>query len=168
MYYQVVSQCVRTLKTVETWLDKAEAHAIAKRFDISVLLTSRLAPDMQGFIYQVQSACDYVKGAAASLSGQTPPAHDDTEETVGEVRMRIRKTVAFAESVTAAQYDGASDRTIKINWANGKSVRGDDYLLQITIPNVFFHITTAYAILRHNGVDIGKGDLLGTINWIDQ
>jgi hypothetical protein len=167
MYYEVVSQCARTLKTIETWLDKAEAHAAAKQFDVSVLMTSRLAPDMQGFIYQVQSACDYAKGAAAWLSGQTPPIHDDTEQTIDEVRARIRKTVAFVESVTAAQYEQASQRTIKINWANGRAIRGEDYLLQITIPNVFFHITTAYAILRHNGVDVGKQDFLGTINWID-
>jgi uncharacterized protein len=167
MYYEVVSQCVRTLKTIATWLDKAEAHAAARKFDVGVLMTSRLAPDMQGFIYQVQSACDYIKGAAAWLSRQTPPVHDDTEQTIEEIRARIQKTVAFAESVTAAQYEHASERTIKINWANGKSVHAEDYLLQITMPNVFFHITAAYAILRHNGVDIGKQDFLGTINWID-
>jgi uncharacterized protein len=168
MYYEVVSQCVRTLKTIEIWLDKAEAHAAAKKFDIGVLMTSRLAPDMQGFIYQVQSACDYVKGAAAWLSGQTPPVHDDTEQTIDEVRARIRKTVTFVEGVTAAQYEHASERKIKINWANGKLIGGEDYLLRITIPNVFFHITTAYAILRHNGVDVEKKDFLGTIKWIDQ
>jgi len=81
--------------------------------------------------------------------------------------IRSKAPVAFAESVTAAQYAGAKDRTININWANGKPIRGDDYLLQITIPNVFFHITTAYAILRHNGVDVSKKDFLGTINWVD-
>jgi hypothetical protein len=168
MYYEVVSQCVRTLKTIETWLDKAEARAAAKKFDVDVLMTSRLAPDMQGLIYQVQSACDYVKGAAAWLSGQAPPTHDDTEQTIDEIRARIRKTVAFAESVTAVQYEHASERTIKVNWANGKAIGAENYLLQITIPNVFFHITTAYAILRHNGVDVGKQDFLGTINCIDQ
>src|ERR1700704_4399289 len=100
MYYQVIGQCTQTLKNLETCLDKAEQHAAAKNFDIGVLMTSRLAPDMKDFIYQVQSACDYVKAAAAWLSGQTPPRHEDTEKTIDDVRVRIRKTVAFVESVS--------------------------------------------------------------------
>src|SRR5437868_6050168 len=104
MYYPIVHQCSQALKTIEGWLDKAEQHAAAKKFDVGVLITSRLAPDMREFIYQVQSACDYVKGAAAWLSGQTPPRHADIEKTVDELRARIRKTVAFAESASAAQY----------------------------------------------------------------
>jgi hypothetical protein len=118
----------------------------------------------EGFIYQVQSACDYVKGAAAWLSGQTPPRHADAEKTVDELRARIRKTVAFAESVSEAQYGGAADR--KVSWG-GKIIGGDAYLLQVSIPNIYFHLTTAYAILRHNGVDIGKKDFLGPIRWVD-
>jgi len=108
MYYQVISQCTQSLKNLETCLDKAEQHAAAKKFDAGVLMTSRLAPDMQHFIYQVQSACDYVKAAAAWLSGRTPPKHEDNEQTIDELRARIRKTVAFAESVKEAQYAGAS------------------------------------------------------------
>ena len=96
MYYQVISQCTQTLKNLETCLDKAEQHAAAKKFDIGVLMTGRLAPDMKDFIYQVQSACDYVKAGAAWLSGQTPPKHEDNEHTIDEVRARIRKTVDFA------------------------------------------------------------------------
>ena len=99
MYYQVISQCTQTLKNLEVWLDKAERHAVAKKFDVDVLMAGRLAPDMKPFIYQVQSACDYVKAAAAWLSGQTPPKHEDNERTIDELRDRIRKTVAFAESV---------------------------------------------------------------------
>ena len=106
MYYQVVSQCVQTLKNLETCLDKADQHAVAKKFDVSVLMASRLAPDMKPFIYQVQSACDYVKAAAAWLSGQTPPKHDDNEQTIDELRARVRKTVAFAEGVKETQYAG--------------------------------------------------------------
>jgi hypothetical protein len=166
MYYQVLSQCTHSLKNVETWLDKAEQHAAAKKFDVSVLLNARLAPDMKNFIYQVQSACDYVKAAAAWLSGQTPPGHEDNERTIEEVRARIRKTVAFAESVKEPQYAGASERKVKLSWAPGKVIGGEDYLLQITIPNTFFHIATAYAILRHNGVDVGKMDFLGPINLV--
>ena len=167
MYYQVISQCTQSLKNLETGLDKAEQHAAAKKFDIGVLMTSRLAPDMQNFIYQVQSACDYVKAAAAWLSGQTPPTHEDNEQTVEQLRARIRKTVAFAETVKEAQYVSASECKVKLSWAPGKVIGGQDYLLQMTIPNTFFHIAMAYAILRHNGVDVGKMDFLGPINLVD-
>ena len=167
MYYRMISQCAQALKNIEPWLDKAEQYAAAKKFDVSVLMTSRLAPDMQPFIYQVQSACDYVKGAAAWLSGQTPPKHEDTEQTIDEVRARIRKTVAFTESVKEAQYAGASGRKVSLSWMPGKVISGEDYLSQITIPNVFFHVSMAYAILRHNGVDVGKMDFLGPMNFVD-
>jgi len=167
MYYQVISQCTQALKNLEAWLDKAEQHAAAKKFDVSVLMTSRLAPDMKDFIYQVQSACDYVKAAAAWLSGQTPPKHEDNERTIDELRARIGKTVAFAESVTEPQYASASERKVTLSWAPGKVIGGEDYLLQMTIPNTFFHIAMAYAILRHNGVDVGKMDFLGPINLVD-
>src|ERR1700730_3780147 len=167
MYYQVLSQCTQSLKNVETWLDKAEQHAAAKKFDVSVLLNARLAPDMKNFIYQVQSACDYVKAAVAWLSGQTPPRHEDNERTIEEVRARIRKTVAFAESVGEAQYADASKSKIKLSWAPGKVIGGEDYLLQMTIPKPFFQMAMAHAILRHNGVDVGKRDFLGPINLVD-
>ena len=168
MYYQAISQCTQMLKNLESWFDKAEERAGAKTFDVGVLMSGRLAPDMRPFIYQVQSACDYVKAAAAWLSGQTPPKHEDNEQTIDEVRARIRKTVAFAESVHEAQYAGAVDRKIHLSFAPpGKALGGEDYLLQMTIPNVYFHIAMAYAILRHNGVDIGKMDFLGPINWIE-
>src|SRR5450631_1968062 len=114
MYYPIIHQCSQALKTIEVWFDKAEQHAAAKKFDVGVLMTSRLAPDMREFIYQVQSACDYVKGAAAWLSGQTPPRHEDNEQAIGDARARIQKTVAFAESVSEAQYAGASDRKVSL------------------------------------------------------
>ena len=167
MYYPIVSQCIHTLKLVEVWLDKAEELAAAKKFDVNVLMGSRLAPDMRDFVYQVQSACDYVKAAAAWLSGQTPPKHPDTEQTIGDVRDRIRKTVAFAEGVTEAQYAGASERKVKLSWSGGKIMDAEHYSLQVTIPNVYFHLTTAYAILRHNGVDIGKMAFLRPLTWKD-
>jgi hypothetical protein len=167
MYYQVISQCTQMLKNLESWLDKAEEYAGAKTFDVSVLMTGRLAPDMKPFIYQVQSACDYVKAAAAWLSGQRPPKHEDNEQMIDQVRARIRKTVAFAESVTEAQYAGAAERRVSLTWAPGKVLGGKDYLLEMTIPNVYFHIVMAYAILRHNGVHIGKMDFLGPIHWIE-
>src|ERR1700691_5501739 len=167
MYYQVISQCTQNLKNLETCLDKAERYAAAKKFDVGVLMTSRLAPDMKDFTYQVQSACDYVKAAAAWLSGQAPPKHEDNEQTIDEVRARIRKTVAFAESVTEMQYAGAAARKVSLSWVPGKVLGGEDYLLQMTIPNVYFHIVMAFAILRHNGVDVGKMEFLGPIHWIE-
>jgi hypothetical protein len=167
MYYQAISQCTQMLENLESWLDKAQEHAGAKTFDIGVLMVGSLAPDMKPFIYQVQSACDYVKAAAAWLSGQTPPKHEDNEQTIDEVRARIRKTIAFTESVTEAQYAGAAERKVSLSWAPGKVLGGEDYLLQMTIPNVYFHVAMAYAILRHNGVDVGKMDFLGPIHWID-
>jgi len=166
MYYQAISQLTQNLRTIETWLDKAEEFAAAKKFDINVLLNGRLAPDMKPFIYQVQSATDYVKGGAAWLSGQKPPPYEDSERTIGEVRARIQKTVAFVESVKEKQYADAGRQKVSMSWAPaGKFLVGENYLLQMVIPNAYFHIAMAYAILRHQGVDIGKMDFLGPINW---
>jgi hypothetical protein len=167
MYYQVISQCTQSLKNLEPCLDKAEQFAAARKFDVGVLMTSRLAPDMKDFIYQVQSACDYVKAAAAWLSGETPPKHEDNERTIDELRARIRKTVAFVDSVREEQYAGASERRVTFSWAPGKVIDGKDYLLQMTIPNVYFHLAMAYAIFRNSGVDVGKMDFLGPINLIE-
>jgi uncharacterized protein len=166
MYHEVITQCAQSLRNLLDCLDKAEQHAATKKFDIAVLMNSRLAPDMQPFVYQIQSACDYVKAAAAWLSGQRPPIHKDDEQTFDELRARIQKTVAFAESVTQARYAGARERVVRLSWAPGKIIGGKDYLLQITIPNIFFHISMAYAILRHDGIDVGKMDFLGPMNFI--
>jgi hypothetical protein len=123
---------------------------------------------MKPFIYQVQSACDYLKAGAAWLSGQKPPKHDDTEQTIDEVRARIRKTVAFVESVAEAKYADAAEQRVSLSFApTGKALVGPNYLLQMTIPNVYFHLAMAYAVLRHHGVDVGKMDFLGPINWVD-
>jgi hypothetical protein len=168
MYFDVVAQCTRSLENLLVCLDKADQHAATKSFDAGVLMTSRLAPDMQPFTYQIQSACDYVKAAAAWLSGQTPPKHEDTEQTTDELRARIRKTIDFCESVAKEQYAGASERKVRLSWAPaGTVIRGKDYLLQVAIPNAYFHIAMAYAILRHNGVDVGKRDFLGPLNFVN-
>jgi uncharacterized protein len=167
MFYSLIAQCTQALRNLETLLDKAEQDAALKNYDIGVLITNRLTPGQQPFIQQVQLACDYVKFAAARLSGQTPPKHEDAELTVGELRARIRKTVAFAESVGETQYEGASVRKVSVTWAPDKVIRGMDHLLQLTTPNTFFHVTIAYDILRHNGVDVGKMDYLDPINLLD-
>ena len=167
MYYKVVRQCAQTLSYVEIWLDKADRHAAEKKYDVEILLTRSLAPDMKNFTYQVQSACDYVKAGAAWLSGQTPPKHPDAEKTFEEIRARIRKTIEFVESVSEDQFRAASEQKVSLTWSRGKVMGGEDYLLQMLIPNVYFHISMAYAILRNNGVDVGKMDFLGTLNFVD-
>lgn len=164
MYHDIVSQCAGTLRLVDAWLDKAEVHAADRKFDTGVLAWARLAPDMAPLAYQVTSACDYVK-AGARLAGVSPPRHDDTEMTFPELRARVAKTLSFIEGVEAHTYEGASERKITLPWAPGKVLAAKDYVLQITIPNVYFHLAMIYAILRHNGVDLGKMDFLGALNF---
>ena len=166
MYFHAVQQCAQALRNLESWLDKAEATAAARNFDVAVLMTGRLAPDMKDFVYQVQSACDYVKGAAAWLSGQTPPRHPDTEQTIDELRARIAKTMGFVESVPEHAYEAAAGRNVTLSWAPGQFIGAADYLRQVTIPNVYFHVAMAYAILRHNGVEVTKMDFLGPMNFV--
>jgi hypothetical protein len=166
-YHQVISQCAQMLRNMEIWLDMAERHAAEKKIDVNELLTARLAPDMKDFIYQIQSASDYIKGAAAWLSGQTPPKFEDNEKTIDDLRARIDKTLAFCDGVEEARYAQAGARKVKLSWAPpGTVLMGKDYLLEITLPNVFFHVAMAYAILRNKGVEIGKMDFLGTINFV--
>lgn len=166
MYAQAIAQCAEAVRTMETYLDRAERFASEKKFDVAVLLSTRLAPDMGGLLYQIQSACDYLKGGAAWLSGQQPPRHEDNERTLEEARARIRKTIDFVESVAMERYDDAVTQVVKVSWVPGK-LNGENYLLQIVIPNVYFHVVMAYAILRANGVDVGKMDFIGPVNSFD-
>ncbi|WP_322046314.1 DUF1993 domain-containing protein [Paraburkholderia sp. J67] len=166
MYAQAIAQCVQAVRTMQTYLDKAERYANAKNFDAAVLLSTRLAPDMGALLYQIQSACDYLKGGAAWLAGQQPPRHEDNEQTLEDARARIRKTIEFAQSVPANRYDDAASQIIKVSWVPGK-LTGENYLLQIVIPNIYFHVAMAYAILRANGVDVGKLDFIGPVNAFD-
>lgn len=151
----------KTLKNLEAWMDKAEAHAKAKSFEVDILAQARLAPDQFSFVQQVQAACDQAKFAAAYLSGGQAPSHPDTEKTFAELRQRIQKCDAYLASVEAESLAGAEDRKVSPAWMKGAWLRGDDYMVQVALPNFFFHATMAYAILRHNGVDIGKMDFIG-------
>jgi len=153
---------VRMLSNVSAWLDKAEAHATAKKFDPSVYLSARLAPDMLPFTKQIQIACDTVKFCAARLAGVEGPKFEDKETTLAELRERIDATIAYVKSVPAAQIDGSEDKDITIPRRDGSTVmKGEAYLKHFALPNLFFHVTTAYALLRHNGVELGKMDYLG-------
>ena len=146
-------------------LDKAEAFAAAKKIDPAVLLNTRLAPDMFPLVRQVQVATDLAKNGAARLAGVEPPRYEDNEKTIGELKARLAKTVAFFKTLDAKQIDGAADRQISfpLGPTNKGEMKGDEYLNHFVLPNVYFHLTAAYAILRHCGVDIGKQDFLGAI-----
>ena len=162
MYDASVSVFNRTLGALSAILDKAAAHAGARGFDVAVLLSDRLAPDMFTLTRQVQIACDTAKGAAARLAGLEVPRHEDTETTVAELKARIAKTLAFVNGIPAAAFVGSEDRNVVLQMRKqAVEFVGRTYLFEHALPNLFFHVTTAYAILRHNGVDIGKGDYLG-------
>jgi hypothetical protein len=153
----------KTLQNLERWLDKATAHAKAKAYEVDVLAQARLAPDQYTLARQVQSACDQAKFAAAYLGGKPAPSHPDTEQTFAELRQRVEKCLGFLAGVQAKDLVGAEERRVVPSWLGGKWLRGDDYLAQVAIPNFFFHATMVYAILRHNGVDLGKMDYIGSL-----
>ena len=164
MYSASVPVFTRMLGHLAAWLDKAEAHAQAKKFDTSVYLAARLAPDMLPFTKQIQIACDAAKFGVARLAGVEAPKFEDNEASFADLRERIRKTVAFVNSVPAAAIDGSDGRDITVPRRDGPIVlKGEFYLKHYVHPNFYFHVTTAYALLRHNGVDLGKGDYLGTL-----
>ena len=155
---------VRMLGNVLQWLDKAEAHAQAKKFDAGVYLTARLAPDMLPFVRQIQIACDAVKFGVARLAGVDAPKFEDNEASIADLRARIRKTLDYIESVPAAQIDGTDAKDIVVPRRDGSmTLKGEAYLKQFVLPNFFFHVTTTYALLRHYGVDLGKADFLGPL-----
>lgn len=163
MYSASVPVFTKTLTNMLTWLDKAEAHAAAKGFDTAVYMSARLAPDMLALPSQVRIASDSAKGCAARLSGLDNPVFEDNETTLDELRQRIRKTLAFLETVKSAAFEGSEEREIVIPARNREPRRfkGEAYLKHYALANFFFHATTLYALLRHNGVPLGKGDFLG-------
>lgn len=162
MHSASVPVFVRMLDNLLAWLDKAEAHAAARKFDVNVLLTARLAPDMLPFVKQIQIASDAAKFGAARLAGVEPPKFEDNEATLAELRERVKKTIDYVKSVPAARIDGSEDKDITVPRRDGPMIlKGEPYLKHYVLPNFFFHVTTAYALLRHNGVDLGKADYLG-------
>ena len=162
MYQASIPVFVRMLGNLSALLDKAQAHAEQKKFDPAVLVSARLAPDMFPLSRQVQIACDSAKAGAARLAGIDIPSHPDTETTLPELKARIAKTIAFVQSVKAEQIDGSEARTITMKVGPQEmSFKGEQFLLGFAMPNFYFHLTTAYALLRHNGVSLGKGDFLG-------
>ncbi len=161
MYESTVPFLLRFLRNLDSWLDKAQAHADAKKFDSAVLVRSRLAPDMLDLARQVQIASDNAKGCVARLTGAEAPKYEDNETTLAELKERIAKTSAYVASFKPEQFEGSETRDILLKFPSVTfEFKGKDYVLKFVIPNILFHVTTAYGILRHNGVEIGKADFL--------
>jgi hypothetical protein len=155
---------VKTLGNLSAILAKAAAHAEQKKFDPEVLVNMRLAPDMFPLLRQVRIACDFAKGAAARLAGEEPPKWEDSETTIAELQARIARTIDFVQAFDPARFDGAEARTVTLT-IRGEPVEygGLAYLAHVALPNFFFHATTAYDILRHAGVELGKRDFIGQV-----
>src|SRR5262249_19356320 len=154
-----------SLSALSALLDKAETYAEEKSIDPTVLLNARLFPDMFAFTRQVQSACDQAKNSSARLAGVDPPRYEDDEKTIAELKARITKTIAFVKTLDARKIDASADHeiTFPLGPNNKGHMKGADYLNHFALPNFHFHLTTAYDILRHCGVEIGKRDFLGAI-----
>ena len=167
-YYLVIRQMARTLKNLDGVLDKAMKQAEARKYDVNNFCQARLFPDMLPFIAQVRIACDHAKSAAANLAGKEPPRHEDNETTVADLRGRIAKCLAYLDTLTASDFEKTKpDTLIRLPNRPGKAIPAEEYLLARQLPNFFFHATTAYDILRHGGIEIGKSDFLGPLGFID-
>ena len=164
MYNASVAVMIRMLGNLEAILGKAIAHAAARKIDDAAFVEARLFPDMFSFARQIRVATDVAKGAGARLAGIDIPKFDDNEKTLPELKARIRKAIDFLKKLTPAQIDGSADRPITLTVAgNTLNFKGVDYLLHWALPNFYFHVVTAYNLLRHNGVEIGKMDFVGKV-----
>jgi uncharacterized protein len=165
VYQASVPVFARGLTNLRAVLQKAHDHALTKGFEPSILLSSRLYPDMHPLTRQVQIASDAAKFCISRLAGIEPPKYEDVETTFDELYARIDKTLAYLEGFDAAKLEGSESRTVTLTVRTGKhELKGDVYLLHFALPNFFFHLTTAYGILRHNGVELGKFDYLGRMS----
>ncbi len=165
MYFASVQQTKLLLKNLLGWLEKAEGFAQSKKIEADSLLTARLAPDQFPLGRQIMIVCDNAKGYSARLAGKTAPVHEDVEKTIPELRQRIQKTLAFLDTLQAADFAEAAERRITLPRMDGQYMSGAEYLISYALPNLHFHTTTAYSILRHNGVELGKSDFLGPLPW---
>ncbi|MBL7664407.1 MAG: DUF1993 domain-containing protein [Bacteriovoracaceae bacterium] len=161
----ISEQFTMNLLALKNIMEKAKAHATERKFNPDLFLDMKLAPDMFTFARQVQIATDNAKGAAARLSGKTAPVFEDKEKTMDELIERVGKTLNFLEGFSEKDFADAENKKITFPWYPGKFIGGRDYLISHAIPNVYFHLTTAYALLRMGGVKIGKVDFLGNQNW---
>jgi hypothetical protein len=163
MYYETLCEMKKLLVQLDKWMEAATSYAQAKAFDPNVFVGLRLAPDQFAFARQVQSACDTAKFVAARLAGKDAPSNPDTEQTLDELRARVRTVLTYLDTFSPSDFSGAGTRVISQPRWEGKVMTGADYFMEHAVPNFFFHLTHAYAILRHNGVNIGKRDYLGIL-----
>lgn len=162
-----IPQVTRSIGQVRTWLDKAQAHAEQKKFDPQVLLTARLAPDQWHLARQIQGIAGTPFFFAALLRGAEPPRPSELEPTLDAVRTRLDDALTHVRGLKPEDFQGAEERVIPMPFAPSKGMRAPAFVTQFALPNFYFHVTTAYAILRHNGVELGKGDYLGPIEILD-
>ena len=167
MAYEFVPQFTRMLTNLSAILDKTQAFADQKKFSVGNLLITRLAPDQFDFTRQIQITCDTAKFFAAKLTGKEAPKHEDKETTLPELQARIQSTILFLNTIKPEDFKGWESRKTTNPRREGKYLPGNEFAMQQAIPNFFFHMTTAYSILRNAGMDIGKKDFLGTLNYRD-
>jgi hypothetical protein len=165
VYDLVVTQFVSELNALKGILKKANAFADSKKIKFDVILNLRLIPDQFAFVRQVQIVTDTAKGACSRLAGDKAPVFEDTETTYEQLQQRIDNTIAYCSGFKPEQFNGFDKTRVEFFWNPGKHLEGRDYLVQHAIPNFYFHLTTAYSILRANGVELGKGDYMGQQNW---
>jgi hypothetical protein len=164
MYALSAPVFVRMLRNLDAVLDKGAAYAAARKIEPAVLINARLFPDMFPLVNQVRIAGDFAKGAMARLTGSEPPKYEDNEASFDDLKARIAKTIAYVETFKPEQFEGAETRTVTMKMrGEDKTFDGLTYLANIVLPNFYFHLTTAYDILRHNGVELGKRDFVGPI-----
>lgn len=163
LYQDSVVQLSQMLRNLDGWLAKAVAFAEARKFSPDDFVGFRLCPDMRPLSFQVQSCCDSAKFAAARLAGVEAPSHPDTETTMAELSARIASTRAFLETLKPEQFEGGAEREVRLSFLPGQAIKGGDYLREMALPNFYFHVTTAYALLRQAGVEIGKRDFIGNL-----
>jgi hypothetical protein len=162
-----IAQFGKMLRNLDTWLGKGVELATAKKFDPDVLLGLRLVPDQFALVRQVQSACDTAKLAAARMAGKDAPKHEDNETTLAQIRERIASVLGYLEGFNDADFKGAEERRISLPWMQGKWTPSASYFGEFAVPNFYFHVNMAYAILRANGVDLGKISYIGSLPMND-
>ncbi len=163
VYDLTVPQLIKMLKNVDRWLAAAIAHADRKKYDVNNLLKLRLAPDQFSFDQQVQAVCDNARLLVARLAGKDAPGHPDLPASFDQARARLASVIGELESYVPEDFAGAEERRISLPWMDGKWMRGDEYIAQFALANFYFHVVTAYSILRHNGVDLGKREFIGGV-----
>ena len=168
LYAASVPQLKKMLVNADKWLEAAVEHAKAKSFDPNILASSRLAPDAYPLTRQIQSIADNAKFCAARLTGKEAPKHPDTETTIDELRARLKSVIEYLDTFTAKDFEGSKERLVELSFMPGKTLTTADYLNEMALPNFYFHVTMAYAILRHNGVPLGKMTYIGSLNLKDK